>query len=323
MKKLLLALALAGMLWSCGKDGEVGPKGDKGEQGQQGEKGLQGEKGIDGTTLLSGNGSPQLTIGKAGDYYINLSTSNLYGPKTSTTWGQPTSMKGEKGSDGSNGKDGSKILSGTGLPISSDGSIGDFYFSKGYLAFYGPKTSAGWGSGVVLGSTQAFGVQTFLVKDIKFNKVTILDYTPHSLGWHEPFIISTQNITIPGVNLKRGITYIYVGKKDNFKISNPFDVTDYEDNNWQILGDYDDFEGRKMFNHDYTEGNFSFNIIYYGLTKNSVRVQISGMSSSNIYGFNRWKDEVSADIIIKHIPEASVSQIAAKGLNTNNIINLK
>src|SRR5690606_21623830 len=178
MKKLLFVLALAGLLWSCGKDGEIGPKGDKGEQG---EKGLQGEKGVDGTTLLSGNGVPQLTIGKTGDYYIDLSTSNLYGPKTSTSWGQSTSMKGEKGdngSNGSNGKDGSKILSGTGLPISTEGAIGDFYFSKGYLAFYGPKTSAGWGSGVILGSTQAFGVKTFLIKDVKVNRGTMMDYSP-------------------------------------------------------------------------------------------------------------------------------------------------
>ena len=319
MKKLLLALALAGMLWSCGKDGEIGPKGDKGEQGQQGEKGLQGEKGIDGTTLLSGNGSPLLTIGKAGDYYIDLSTSNLYGPKTSTTWGQPTSIKGEKGSDGSNGKDGSKILSGTGLPISSDGSIGDFYFSKGYLAFYGPKTSAGWGSGVILGSTQAFGVKTFLIKDVKLNNSTIINYTPN--GVHSPFINGSKSLEIPGVNLKRGLTYIYVIKKENYLIPSVFDISNYEDFQWQIVEETYDME-RTKYDHYYSGDNYKFNLSYYGLNKTNFRVQISGYANSNIFAFNNWKNEISLDVLVKHIPEASVSQISAKGIDLNNILNI-
>lgn len=54
------------------------------------------------TKILSGNTAPTLSIGRVGDFYIQLITANLYGPKTSTSWGTPIQL-GSIGPTGSSG----------------------------------------------------------------------------------------------------------------------------------------------------------------------------------------------------------------------------
>ena len=54
------------------------------------------------TRILSGNTVPTLSIGRVGDFYIQLTTANLYGPKTSTSWGTPIQL-GSIGPAGSSG----------------------------------------------------------------------------------------------------------------------------------------------------------------------------------------------------------------------------
>ncbi len=61
-----------------------------------------------GNAILSGNGVPDASLGKVGDYYLDLSGVNLYGAKTAEGWGNPISLrglKGDKGNDGQNGTD--------------------------------------------------------------------------------------------------------------------------------------------------------------------------------------------------------------------------
>ena len=61
-----------------------------------------------GNVILSGNGVPDASLGKVGDYYLDLSGVNLYGAKTAEGWGNPISLrglKGDKGNDGQNGTD--------------------------------------------------------------------------------------------------------------------------------------------------------------------------------------------------------------------------
>ena len=61
-----------------------------------------------GNAILSGNGIPDASLGKVGDYYLDLSGVNLYGAKTAEGWGNPISLrglKGDKGNDGQNGTD--------------------------------------------------------------------------------------------------------------------------------------------------------------------------------------------------------------------------
>lgn len=59
-------------------------------------------------TILSGSTAPTATIGNVGDYYIDLTSVNLYGPKTAEGWGNPVSLRGlqgQNGTDGQNGQD--------------------------------------------------------------------------------------------------------------------------------------------------------------------------------------------------------------------------
>ena len=59
-------------------------------------------------TILSGSTAPTATIGSVGDYYIDLTSVNLYGPKTAEGWGNPVSLRGlqgQNGTDGQNGQD--------------------------------------------------------------------------------------------------------------------------------------------------------------------------------------------------------------------------
>ena len=61
-----------------------------------------------GNQILSGIGAPTETLGNVGDYYLDLSNSNLYGAKTAQGWGTPISLKGIKGEKGDKGDAGQK-----------------------------------------------------------------------------------------------------------------------------------------------------------------------------------------------------------------------
>jgi hypothetical protein len=129
MKVLFALLWFTALATSC-KKGDPGPAGPQG---------IQGITGNDGNTILSGTGIPAGTAGKIGDYYLDISTSNLYGPKTASGWGNSVSLKGGAGPNG-NG-----ILSGNGIPSASLGVNGDFYLDKTTFNLYGPKTAGNWG----------------------------------------------------------------------------------------------------------------------------------------------------------------------------------
>lgn len=54
--------------------------------------GATGSAGADGRTILNGTTAPSLSIGQVGDFYINTATWEIYGPRTSVSWGSPTYM---------------------------------------------------------------------------------------------------------------------------------------------------------------------------------------------------------------------------------------
>ena len=126
---------------------EAGPEGPQGSQGEKGEQGPQGIPGAAGSTIFSGEGEPVADMGKAGDYYLNKSTAEIYGPKSDEGWDAPTNLKGQQGEKG---KDGSRILSGSAKPSSAVGKEGDYYWDTNSHTLYGPKASSGWGNGVIL-----------------------------------------------------------------------------------------------------------------------------------------------------------------------------
>lgn len=154
-------------LFSCVKDGEVGPNGEKGEQG------VQGIPGLNGATILSDVSNPTSAIGKDGDFYINLSNQTLFGPKKNNDWGKGISLsgsmgeKGEAGLNGKNGKDGNTILHGKSEPLETLGKEGDFYFDTENLLLYGAKTTIGWGVPVSLKSNLNNVVRVLIKDDYK------------------------------------------------------------------------------------------------------------------------------------------------------------
>ena len=173
MKKvILITVAVLGALTvsSCGKETE---------------KVIERVEVQKGNQILSGNGAPASSLGAVGDYYLNKTTMELYGPKTAEGWGSAMGLKGtpgdkgkdgkdgtngkdgNNGNDGANGKDGSLILSGTTAPTASQGKIGDWYIDTQNKRLYGPKTESGWGTTINLTSNSGSITQKadFLISD--------------------------------------------------------------------------------------------------------------------------------------------------------------
>lgn len=93
----------AGPAGPQGPQGEQGPQGAQGPQGPQGVQGPAGPAGADGRTVLSGAGAPAGALGSNGDFYIDTSVWQIYGPKTAGSWGSPTSLVGPAGPEGPQG----------------------------------------------------------------------------------------------------------------------------------------------------------------------------------------------------------------------------
>ena len=71
--------------------------------------------------ILSGDGAPALNLGKVGDYYLDVTNTNLYGAKTAEGWGTPISLKGLPGNDGAPGAPGAAGSNGTTPHIGDNG----------------------------------------------------------------------------------------------------------------------------------------------------------------------------------------------------------
>ena len=125
----------------------VGPQGIQGIQGIQGDPGAAGSNGTpgqDGRTVLNGTVVPTTAIGVDGDFYINVSTMKIYGPKLGTWPATGTPMAGTNGSNGLPGTNGATVLNGTLPPLPTTGANGDFYINVTTKEIYGPKTLGAW-----------------------------------------------------------------------------------------------------------------------------------------------------------------------------------
>jgi len=60
------------------------------------ELGTSGPQGARGTGILNGTTAPNNNIGIAGDFFLNTTNMNLYGPKTNSGWGNPTDLVGSQ-----------------------------------------------------------------------------------------------------------------------------------------------------------------------------------------------------------------------------------
>lgn len=75
-----------------------GPKGEQGAPGTPGNTGATGATGAPGSKILAGTTVPPSSIGIHGDYYLNTSNGDFYGPKGYSGWGNPINLKGPAGS---------------------------------------------------------------------------------------------------------------------------------------------------------------------------------------------------------------------------------
>ncbi|WP_029049064.1 hypothetical protein [Cupriavidus sp. amp6] len=112
--------------------------------GAQGDTGSGGNTGLSGNTILSGSVDPTDGVGNDGDYYINTSTSTLFGPKADGTWPPGVPLGGGSGSGGGT------VLTGAGAPDNSVGNNGDYYLDTNTWTLYGPKANDQWPAGVPL-----------------------------------------------------------------------------------------------------------------------------------------------------------------------------
>lgn len=125
----------------------IGATGPQGDPGAPGADGLDGSDGADGRTVLSGPGAPSSGLGANGDFYIDTTDWDIYGPKTVGAWGSGTSLVGPAGAPGADGLDGSDGADGAQLDAANtfteDQTIqGDLVFSGAARRIYGDFSTA-------------------------------------------------------------------------------------------------------------------------------------------------------------------------------------
>ena len=100
----------------------------------------------------SGTGPPNNGTGVDGDYYVDTTTDQLYGPKAGGVWpGSPVQLPIDV-------PDGAIISYGSGAPNNANGNDGDYYIDPTGEMIYGPKgspTPGIWPSGIPFNSSSS------------------------------------------------------------------------------------------------------------------------------------------------------------------------
>jgi hypothetical protein len=83
-----------------------------------------------------------------GDFFLDVSDSLLYGPKTVFGWGAPYLLPEEVNYSSF----GPQLWTGTTAPETGIGNILDFFLNVNSATLYGPKSAMGWGAGWTIGA---------------------------------------------------------------------------------------------------------------------------------------------------------------------------
>ena len=102
-------------------------------------------------TILSGKGVPKSATGIDGDFYINIRTMQIFGPKRKGSWPAPVPMKGAAGAKGAVGSTGATGAQGA-KGVATSGAVG----ATGATGAVG---ATGGGSAGATGATGATGAQ--------------------------------------------------------------------------------------------------------------------------------------------------------------------
>ena len=144
---------------------------------------LKGDRGDPGISLLNGTDDPDdIDDGLDGDFWLNTTTYELFGPKTAGSWPNGVSIMGIQGPAGTS------ILNDMIPPLVSVGNTGDFYIDTSTNTIYGPKPISGpWPAGVSIKGDQGDDGNTILYGTID---------PPNSLGNDGDTYINTATMTI-------------------------------------------------------------------------------------------------------------------------------
>ncbi|WET70852.1 hypothetical protein [Sphingobacterium sp.] len=259
----LIIVLIVFLFVGCGKEGGQGPQGEKGEQGAIGKS---------GNMLLHGTSNPNNSIGKEGDFYLNLMSGDLFGPKTEIGWGNPFSMKGDKGPPGDAG---SAIYYGDSGPDGAIGNIGDYYIDKTNVLIYGPKLPTGWGDPVSLDRNEKLGVSVYF---IKADFSSGLDHHNYVSTVDSSFICYSQFYSIPNARGKVIETYWYSQPKNSTEpiISQPWAPLNSESSGLSI-----------SFGWNLSLYNVNLSALASGDTQMSVRFYINGRGFSSMPDFSK------------------------------------
>lgn len=106
--------------------------GIQGLEGAPGPVGEPGPQGKPGSTVLSGKGAPSAFMGEEGDFYIDLNSYKMYGPKKEDSWIAEVDLVGPAGPQGQTGPTGPSGASG---PVGATGPSGIPGYSHLYFDF--------------------------------------------------------------------------------------------------------------------------------------------------------------------------------------------
>ena len=152
-------------------------------------------------TIRSGNGVPAATLGNDGDFYIDLKSMNIYGPKKNKRWPLPTSLRGPAGAtgpagvDGKNGTSANATAGATG-PAGPAGPKGE----TGTVGLTGPAGS----------SSSTMGLLTFTPMIGTYSSTSSKDFGTFTLG--KNYIVQL---------LLHGVSETGLSKLIKFSISSP------------------------------------------------------------------------------------------------------
>lgn len=284
MKILSLFVAMFCVL-GCAKDGKIGPQGE------------QGIPGKDGSLIYSGSGSPHITTGKIGDYYLDLKNGNLYGPKSDAGWGSFFNLKGEKGEKGEEGPKGEKgtsLLSGISAPGTSQGNIGDYFLNKTDLELFGPKTAEGWGTPTSL--SPDLGVRILFIRPDFHNNYTVIKDTAYSAE------TKLYQIDLKGKNAHAEFYWANIFKGWN--------ETQESMRNWTLMDG-----GRTLSSIDYSGVLYKYiynvNMSYYTFsTEKGFNIKYYMRAKLKEWTGDFLDEQTSLIYMIKLVPIASYEKIA-------------
>ena len=133
-----------------------------------------------GNIVLNGVGAPSAETGLNGDFYINSSNYDIYGPKTSGSWGSATSLVGPTGATGSTGATGAQGATGSAGTNGTNGTNG----ATGDTGPAGPGVASGGTTGQYLTKVDGTNYNTqWSTLDLSGKQDVVTDVSSTEIGY--------------------------------------------------------------------------------------------------------------------------------------------